>query len=281
MYNKLFAKILDSSIWLEADQTRIVWMTLLAAMDEDGFAPFACVDNLAHRARVPLEAAKEAIKAFESPDENSGDPDNEGRRVEKVPGGWLVLNAPKYRDIVTRAVQQQRTRERVARFREVRKRVSGNARVTPCNGHVTHANDSVTQSEAEAETNTSQSIKQVGAKAPDVAAQIYEAYPRKVGRADAIKSIRAVLKAESAEKLLDRVQAYAAAVAQWPVGDRSRFVPHPATWFRRASYDDDPETWKREPQANGAPKLTYPERPIPSFGRLYPGEGPAGRIGLL
>jgi hypothetical protein len=41
MYNRLFTKILDSSIWLEADTTRIVWITMLASMDEDGFAPFS------------------------------------------------------------------------------------------------------------------------------------------------------------------------------------------------------------------------------------------------
>ena len=34
MYNKLFTKILDSSIWLAPDPVRLVWITLLAAMDE-------------------------------------------------------------------------------------------------------------------------------------------------------------------------------------------------------------------------------------------------------
>jgi hypothetical protein len=37
MYNKLFTKILDSTIWLENDATRLVWITFLAVMDEDGF----------------------------------------------------------------------------------------------------------------------------------------------------------------------------------------------------------------------------------------------------
>jgi hypothetical protein len=34
MYNKLFTKILDSSIWLENHATVRVWITLLASMDE-------------------------------------------------------------------------------------------------------------------------------------------------------------------------------------------------------------------------------------------------------
>lgn len=137
MYNKLFTKILDSSIWLESMATRIVWLTFIAAMDENGFVQFASSLNVALRARVSIKAAEDAISCLEAPDPNSSDPDHEGRRIEKVPGGWMVLNAEKYRDLVTRAISQARTRERVAKHRE-RKR---NAPVTPnpvtCNAHVT------------------------------------------------------------------------------------------------------------------------------------------------
>lgn len=136
MYNKIFTKILDSSIWLETHPTRIVWFTFLAAMDEHGFAQFASVANLAHRARVTLEEAEAAVKCLESPDANSSDPDNEGRRIERVHGGWIVLNCEKYRVLVTRAVAQEKTRQRVARFR-ANKRAGCNAHVTPANGSVT------------------------------------------------------------------------------------------------------------------------------------------------
>ena len=93
MYNKLFTKILDSSIWMESAPTRIVWLTLIAAMDETGFVQFASIGNLAHRALVSREDAEAAVKTLESPDPDSSDPDNEGRRIQKVPGGWMVLNA--------------------------------------------------------------------------------------------------------------------------------------------------------------------------------------------
>src|ERR1700761_6760519 len=98
MYNKLFTKILDSSIWLEDHATVRVWVTLIAAMDEDGFCPFASPRNLAQRACVSMPEVEKAIKCFESPDEYSSDPDNEGRRLERVPGGWIVLNAGKFRE---------------------------------------------------------------------------------------------------------------------------------------------------------------------------------------
>lgn len=157
MYNKLFTKILDSSIWLEDNPTRIVWLTLIAAMDDSGFCAFASVSNVARRAIVTTKEAKAAIAKLEGPDEDSGDPENEGRRIERVPGGWIVLNAHKYREMVTRAVIQQQTRERVRRHR-VRKRgvtesnapnvtaVTGNASVTP--------SEAVSKARAKAETET-------------------------------------------------------------------------------------------------------------------------------
>ena len=112
MYTKLFGKILDSSIWLEPDPTRIVWITLLAAMDEDGFSHFSALQNLADRAKVPLEAAREAVERFQQPDPESGNPANEGRRIERVPGGWMILNASYYRELFSRAISRERTRER-------------------------------------------------------------------------------------------------------------------------------------------------------------------------
>lgn len=129
MYNKLFTKILDSSIWLESTPTRIVWLTFIAAMDESGFVQFSAVGNVATRARVSLEEAQAAIDCLEGPDDESGDPDNDGRRIERVPGGWMVLNANKHRSLVTRAIIQEQTRERVKRHRA--KKRNGNAPVTP------------------------------------------------------------------------------------------------------------------------------------------------------
>ena len=125
MYNKLYTKILDSSIWLEPNPTRIVWITFLAAMDEDGFAQFSSVRNLANRAMVTPEEAEAAVATLEAPDAESASKDHEGRRIERVPGGWMILNAGLYRDIVTRTEKLRLNRERVARHRAKKK--DGNA----------------------------------------------------------------------------------------------------------------------------------------------------------
>ncbi len=73
---------------------------------------------------------------------------------------------------------------------------------------------------------------------------IYAAYPRKVARPEALKAIARALKAIAGPTLLERTQAFASAAALWGDDDR-KFIPHPATWFNQARYDDDPETWKR------------------------------------
>lgn len=117
MYVKLFATILDSSVWLESHATVRVWITFLAAKDSDGFCRFAALENLAHRARVSTEEAESAVAKLEAPDNNSSNPDHEGRRIERVPGGWVVLNAQLYNDMVKKDDERRSSRERVRKHR--------------------------------------------------------------------------------------------------------------------------------------------------------------------
>ena len=80
---------------------------------------------------------------------------------------------------------------------------------------------------------------------PITAEDIYAAYPRKVGKQAAVKAInKAAKRVGSLSELLFCTKAYAAATATWPAADK-QFIPHPATWFNRGSYDDDPKEWVR------------------------------------
>lgn len=149
MYNKLFTKILDSSIWLEPDHIRLVWITFLAVMDQDGIVALSGIGNVANRARITEELAASAIECLESPDTKNPDQEYEGRRVERIPGvGWFVLNAEKYREIMKAEDARAKTRERVRRYRNK----VGNA-------DVTLGNDSVTLSETETEADTEKKKK--------------------------------------------------------------------------------------------------------------------------
>lgn len=129
---------------MEPDNVRILFMMFIAIMDEDGFVNLASEKNVAHRAIMDLEDTKKALKVLESPDPDSSNPANEGRRIERVPGGWVVLNANEYRGLAKREHQKELNRKRVQKHR------SKNG----CNAPVMEGNEPVTPSEAEAEANT-------------------------------------------------------------------------------------------------------------------------------
>lgn len=242
MYNKLFTKILDSSIWLAPDPHRLVWITLIAAMDEHGNVNFASIGNIAARARVTRDQAAEAVAAFEGPDPDSGDPDNEGRRIERFPGGWHVLNAHKYRALVTKAIIQEQTRARVAKHRA---KMAG---VTISDDSLTHAkrtsNASVTPSEAlsEAEADTEAKTKTRRAAKPRSSASdagfdmLWQQYPRHTARKKALEAYQRI--GPSAE-LLDEMLAAVAwqrKLKSWVDG----FVPHLSTWLNGKRWEDQP-----------------------------------------
>jgi hypothetical protein len=70
----------------------------------------------ANRAPVPPEVCKRAVEILEAPEPSTATEDDDGRRIEKVPGGWMVLKAKEYSAIVKREHQKDLTRERVNRF---------------------------------------------------------------------------------------------------------------------------------------------------------------------
>lgn len=96
---------------------------------------------------------------------------------------------------------------------------------------------------------------------PLVAETIYSHYPRKIGKADALKAIAKAIKQDGYQVVLDATVEYASAVARWPDSEK-QYVPHPSTWFNRASYLDDRSEWtkkcKRLPQSQSAKRFLSP-----------------------
>jgi hypothetical protein len=91
---------------------------------------------------------------------------------------------------------------------------------------------------------------------------IYQAYPRKLGKQDGLKAIRAAmnrlekrkdLKETPFEYLFRKTLAYAAS----PAGQRGKFTPYPGTWFRAGHYDDNPAEWQIGGEEK--PQVEYPE----------------------
>ena len=96
-FTKLYSSIITSTIWREDNATRILWITLLALSDSDGRVE-GSIPGLAHIAGITTTECEASFTKLMSPDPYSRSKENEGRRVEEVDGGWLILNRKKYRD---------------------------------------------------------------------------------------------------------------------------------------------------------------------------------------
>lgn len=96
-YTPIFRDLLTSSLWASATPaTRCVWLALLLLADPEGYVP-AAIPGLALAANVSDEEAREAVALLEAPDPDSRTADHDGRRIAKVPRGWLILNFVEWR----------------------------------------------------------------------------------------------------------------------------------------------------------------------------------------
>ena len=129
-YTKLFNSIITSTLWLEADHTRLVWITMLALADKNGEVQ-ASIPGLAKLAGVPVAKCREALKCLSNPDPDSRTKVAEGRRIVEISGGWELINHAKYRRMASEEDARAANAKRQARHRE------RNAPVTPPNGPVT------------------------------------------------------------------------------------------------------------------------------------------------
>lgn len=161
-YVKLFSTITTSTIWEAPHATRIVWVTMLALTDRRGEIQ-ASVPGLARIANVSLAECEAALDAFLAPDRYSRTEEHEGRRIEKIDGGWRLLNYRKYRE----RLDEDATRER-KRIWDRENRPSGSARKSdkpPVRRQSDASPTSPTQAEAEAEAEAKEDTHH----APDVA----------------------------------------------------------------------------------------------------------------
>lgn len=138
---KLYCTVNQSSISQCSYPTRLVWYSMMAICGLDGIARIS-EDCVARIANVKEEEAKEALVTLSSPDPHSKDPDHEGRRIEKVPGGYRILNYFKYRDIKSPAQRASYMRDYMKEYRQKKK--ERNSQMTWQESYQNEANDAMT-----------------------------------------------------------------------------------------------------------------------------------------
>lgn len=150
-YTKLFGSIVFSTIWREEMHVKVVWVTMLALADQHGEI-MASVPGLADASRVSIEQCEDALRKFMGPDPYSRTEDYGGQRVQKIEGGFLLLNYGKYRDEASKEHAARKHAERQARYRAKTKNVtSDGAGVTKTARSDAFVTESDPNAEAEAE----------------------------------------------------------------------------------------------------------------------------------
>ena len=91
---------------------------MLAMADQNGIVA-ASLPGLARLARIDRERCQDALETMLAPDQYSRSPEFEGRRIERVEGGWKLLNHAKYMRLLSKedrreynAQKQRESRER-------------------------------------------------------------------------------------------------------------------------------------------------------------------------
>jgi hypothetical protein len=84
--------------------------------------------------------------------------------------------------------------------------------------------------------------------------RVYLAYPRKVGKGQALLEIRGAVRhlatgadwpVLTARDALSLLHEKATRFARSPAGNAGDYTPHPATWFHQKRYLDDEKEWQR------------------------------------
>jgi hypothetical protein len=119
-YTKLFSSIVASTIWREDVSTKVVWVTMLAMKNERHIVE-GSVPGLAHLAGVSLVECEASLKKLLEADPYSRNQDHQGRRIERVDGGWLILNGEYYRQKMSVDERREYQRVKQAQYRKEKK----------------------------------------------------------------------------------------------------------------------------------------------------------------
>ena len=227
-YTKLFSSIIASTIWRAGDKTRLVWITMLAMADQFGVVE-ASVPGLSDMARVTVDECREALDELQQPDPDSRSSDQEGRRIEAVDGGWRLINHGKYRDKMSRDERReyQRLYQRNYRKQNVN---SDPDKLTKFDIQKQKQNRTDTPVRTEvpspAATNT-----------PDAFTAFWSVYPKKIGKAAALKVWKRIRPPESLVVDILAAVATAKQSRQW----REGYIPNPSRWLNEGRWDDEVE----------------------------------------
>lgn len=200
---------------------------MLAMANQNGVVETS-IPGLAVLARVPEEKCRHAIICLESPDRDSRSQEFDGRRIQKVDGGWLILNHAKYRKKLS---ADERREYKTVKQREYRSKTpvdKSGLSSTPW----TH-----TDSEADTDSKENQSTHHRRAYETASFNAFFEAYPVKLDRPEANREwFRIPFVENEAPKIM-------AGLEKWKRSERwqeAQYVPSPVKFLKGRRWENTP-----------------------------------------
>ena len=225
-FTKLFSGITESTVWVEPYATRVLWVSMLSWADKRGRV-FGSVPGIARRAGINVDEAEAALASFLSPDSHSRTKDNDGRRIEPIDGGWLLLNYAKYRELRDHEDRLDYQREWDRKHRPERYKNP----TLPTNP--TQIRPAPTQAEAEAEKNKNTRGEK---PAPEGFLKFWSAWPkspRKGGKPECLRRWLARGLEDAAPAILSHVEVMKSG-KQWA---DPQDLPAPLTYLNQSRWD--------------------------------------------
>lgn len=108
-------KLITSSLWDEAPEARLVFLSMLAIADQNGYVDVPNERALARVLNLPDDYLKRGLDVLMKPDPGSRTASHEGRRIVRQEPGWLCVNYEQYREF--RSAKQEADRIRIAALR--------------------------------------------------------------------------------------------------------------------------------------------------------------------
>lgn len=115
-YTKLFTTLLDSTVWALSKEARLLWITMLLKKNRDQIVECS-IPGLAHAARLSVEETEVALEELGRPDPYSQTKVKDGRRIEKIDRGWLVINGELYRNLLSAEERLEYKRRKQKEYR--------------------------------------------------------------------------------------------------------------------------------------------------------------------
>lgn len=237
MFAKLFSSITESSLWSEPKEVRLLFVSMLARADQNGFVE-SSLPGLARVSNLTLEETELAIGVLMSPDKYSKNPANDGKRVEKVPGGYVLLN---YEDYRSRRSSEERREYMREYMQEYRKNSTTDHQRKQNVNSVNHGKPPLAYTETETETEKKQTVEKPKRQKTGVCqtdfSRFWQVYPKRQAKGSAEKAWVQSVKIADPEDIIAAAGVYA---EHCKTKDK-QYVKNPATWLNAKCWEDEIE----------------------------------------